>query len=127
MPTGIYKRPFSLVERFMARIKTDGPLPHDGAIVAHPEITGTQCWPWTGKPNHNGYGQMSIGRGTVKIVTHVAWYLVTGKWPQACILHKCDYPLCVRFSHLFEGTRADNAKDKCRKGRARSWWRRKPK
>lgn len=33
------------------------------------------------------------------------------------VLHRCDTPLCVRPTHLFLGTDADNAADKVAKGR----------
>lgn len=34
------------------------------------------------------------------------------------VLHECDTPLCVRFSHLFLGSNDDNIADKTAKGRA---------
>jgi len=125
MPSGVYARP-SLAERFWARVCMDGPLPQADAVAVHPEIAGTACWSWQGPPNHNGYGQMSVGpRGpahAVKIVTHVAWFLETGEWPAfECILHKCDNPACVRFLHLLQGTRPENMADMGAKGRRRSW------
>lgn len=33
------------------------------------------------------------------------------------VLHSCDNPHCINPSHLFEGTRADNVKDRVNKGR----------
>jgi len=34
-----------------------------------------------------------------------------------CTLHRCDNPACVRPSHLFRGSKADNNYDRSAKGR----------
>ena len=38
-----------------------------------------------------------------------------------CVLHTCDTPACVNPSHLFLGTKTDNAKDRDAKGRGKLW------
>ncbi len=40
-----------------------------------------------------------------------------GRWPKHCVLHRCDVRLCVRDDHLFEGTKADNNRDRAKKDR----------
>jgi hypothetical protein len=45
------------------------------------------------------------------LATHVAFYLATGEVPRnAC--HVCQNPACVRPSHLFDGSTADNMYDR---------------
>jgi len=78
---------------------------------------GDGCWWWTGS-NTKGYGAIGFGRKVVK-ATHIAWFFETGKWPEDYVLHKCDNPSCVRFSHLYVGTQLDNMRDCVKRGRAR--------
>jgi len=111
----------SLVERFWDRVNKFGPLPSVTAIHAYPEIAGTACWEWTGH-TCDGYGYIGMQRpdGTYhnRRAHRVAWLLETGKWSTVDTLHKCDNRVCVRFSHLFEGTNQENTADKTAKGRA---------
>lgn len=94
-----------LNERFWAKVNK---LPGEDA-----------CWIWTAAVNEDGYGHIGVNYRT-KHATHVAWFLETGKWPEKQVLHSCDNPRCVRFSHFFEGTQQDNIADMKRKGRARN-------
>lgn len=49
---------------------------------------------------------------------HVAmWVLKTGRRPKGYVLHTCDNPGCIEFSHLWEGSAADNMADKVAKNR----------
>lgn len=77
------------------------------------------CWLWQGLCWHDG----RYGRFTLKNVTSSAhrWaYILThgpiSKMLEVC--HRCDVPRCCNPSHLFLGTRADNAADMKAKGRA---------
>lgn len=76
------------------------------------------CWEWTGALN-GGYGQFHVGlhRDSVMLAHRVAYGLHTGDLPEV-VCHQCDNPKCCNPAHLFGGTRADNNRDKSRKGRA---------
>lgn len=81
------------------------------------------CWQWIGAKTGSGYGAIRTGtKGTPQIGAHVAsWLINRGPIPDdLCVLHNCpdgDDPGCVNPAHLFLGTQADNARDKCNKGR----------
>lgn len=97
------------IERFWLKVDKSG------AVPAHcPELG--PCWNWTGANMRKGYGSFSVND-----VTNYAHRWIyeheTGRKLADCLLHKCDNPLCIRPSHMFEGSRADNAHDMDRKGR----------
>lgn len=94
-------------ERLWARVKKS---PGDG------------CWLWQGGGGRMGHGQLAvtIGGKFYNFYTHrLAWFLEHGSLPvpPLCVLHRCDVPKCVRPSHLFAGTLADNLEDARQKGR----------
>lgn len=100
-------------DRFWPKVDKSGPIP------AHcPELG--PCWPWTGSRHEFGYGMFSYdGRSRY---AHVFAYTLTYGKPRRDkphVLHKCDGGNigCVRPSHLFTGTNADNMADKVAKGR----------
>ena len=78
------------------------------------------CWLWTGGVNHKGYGKF-YANGNPNIRAHkFAFKLANRKLPRGKLLcHRCDVRRCVRPTHMFVGTIADNQKDMARKGRAR--------
>lgn len=93
-------------------------LPRQVELVAHPKMD-TPCWIWTGHKNQDGYGIMSLN-GHALLVHRVMYYFFVGDTrglPDSCILHKCDVTSCCNPSHLFSGTKAENALDCKAKGR----------
>lgn len=57
--------------------------------------------------------------GKLVCASRVAFFVLHGRWPDPCALHRCDTPMCIEENHLFEGTVADNARDMASKGRHR--------
>ena len=100
----------SLKTRFWSKVNKEGPVP-----IHVPELG--PCWLWTGHVTEDGYGQLQVGSRTdgsrrKELAHRVAWYFAHGRWPTPCGLHKCDTRACVRFEHIFEGTNADNVRDR---------------
>lgn len=69
------------------------------------------CWLWTGAITHHGHGRVTWNRQT-KLAHRVSWILHNGLiLPGLVVCHTCPNKLCVRPSHLYLGTVADNASD----------------
>src|SRR5262245_60786451 len=77
---------------------------------------GKSCWRWIGAGGDVSYGQFGF-EGKVIRAHVVSFLFARGPFKHPCVLHRCDNPPCVRPSHLFSGTKADNNWDKVAKGR----------
>jgi len=75
------------------------------------------CWLWTGKIHHAGYGLFK--HGCISYAAHrVSYFLHTGIDPgPTLVCHTCDTPLCVNPKHLWLGTDEDNTRDRDIKAR----------
>ena len=95
-------------ERFWSKVDKDGP-------VCVPELG--PCWMWTAGTQRGGYGCIRVSGKHVG-AHRLVWELHFGQIPPGqWVLHRCDNPPCVRPSHLFLGTSADNQRDCVAKGR----------
>ena len=91
----------SLLPRLFARLKV-----------------GPECWEVQGAANEKGYPLVKVERKSIK-AHRLVWSLFCSEIPPGqCVLHHCDNRRCVRPSHLWLGTQADNLADMRRKGRA---------
>ena len=74
------------------------------------------CLLWTAAKDGRGYGQFRL-EGKNQRAHRVAWMLTYGDYPDDCLLHTCDVPLCVNVEHLWVGSKKENNRDKANKGR----------
>ena len=78
----------------------------------------TGCWNWTGGVFKSN-GRACLTLGSRLLASRLVWVLFYKKpIGSLCVLHSCDNVLCIRPSHLFLGTNADNSADMVRKGRS---------
>ena len=102
-------RPLTI--RFWEKVNKNGPVP------AHcPELG--QCWEWVASKDDKGYGKFQFATYKNLKAHRVAWFIETGTWPKPNGLHRCNNRACVRFSHLYEGTQAQNVLDMVQAGHA---------
>jgi predicted transcriptional regulator len=86
-----------------------------------------ECWQWQAATSDSGYGFFCYYIGgpfkSLNLMAHrVAFVIQKGEDPvDLLVCHTCDNPPCCNGSHLFKGTEKDNAVDRQKKGRGRSW------
>lgn len=85
---------------------------------AHLTRCASGCLEWHGHKNKSGYGSITIAGHRTINAHRLAWMLTRGPIPEGmCVCHTCDNRLCCELSHLWLGTKADNARDMMIKGR----------
>lgn len=86
--------------------------------------SGDGCWIWPRAQDATGRGRLWLN-GKIMLAHRAVWTLRVGPIPDGKILcHHCDNPSCVRPSHIYVGTHADNMRDM--KDRRRSMAKRNP-
>lgn len=76
------------------------------------------CWEWTGRLDHDGYGQFWTGERQMK-ASRWSWQFHCGPIPDGLfVLHNCDNPACVNPAHLHLGDNRANMLERAQRGRA---------
>jgi hypothetical protein len=91
----------AFVDRFWQYVERKGP---------------EECWEWAGSKDRLGYGQFWAD-GKPRRAHRIAYMLHNGTPEDDCICHSCDNRACCNPNHLWEGSQADNMKDRFQKGR----------
>lgn len=80
----------------------------------------TGCHLWTGHRDLFGYGALMINRSKRVPAHRAAWEATHGPIPEGMVvMHTCDNPPCCNPEHLKLGTRAENNRDRFKKGRGK--------
>jgi hypothetical protein len=83
-------------------------------------IKGPGCWEYMGaqRGGEDGKRYGAFWYCGAHVGAHVFSFAQTnGYWPKEKVCHTCDFTLCVRPDHLFEGTTQQNTADRDAKGR----------
>lgn len=83
--------------------------------MASGTVKSVACVEWTGRRNAKGYGVDGQGRLAHRLVVE----RVEGSplLPGQIVMHRCDNPPCVEYSHLKRATQLENIADRDAKGR----------
>lgn len=73
------------------------------------------CCLWDGPKFSNGYGRFNY-KGRSLLAHRVAFTLVEGPPESEVVMHTCDVKLCVRTTHLRDGSQSENVQDAVDKG-----------
>jgi hypothetical protein len=75
------------------------------------------CWEWKRPLGKHPYGRMRL-RGVLYGSHVLAYYFTHGRFPTKWALHRCDNPSCCNPAHIYDGTPADNVRDRDERGRS---------
>lgn len=74
------------------------------------------CWGWNGPLDIRGYGSIrvmvAVGHQHNFVASRVSYLFHTGLEQQHWILHRCGNPPCTNPRHIYDGTPADNVRDR---------------
>ncbi len=76
-----------------------------------------ECWPWLAKKDRNGYGSLRFRNGFSVSSHRFSFFLKHGALPVHNACHTCDNPTCCNPAHLYDGTHADNHRQRGEHGR----------
>lgn len=85
----------------------------------HVDVRGPEeCWPWLEGLFNDGYGCVAVPevKSSPCRANRVAFFLQNNYWPEQSN-HTCDYKLCCNPAHVYDGSQAQNMKDRSERRR----------